>query len=107
MKVLYNIWDLTHYQIGKISGQEKICNSCIQWEDKSFCDTYSLFVSDISGHKSLNSFFTYQKIKILDKYVDYINIFLEEKATILREITDLDQHAIKLQKNYQPSYSLI
>ena len=40
-----------------------------------------------------------KKVKILVKYSDFLNIFLEEKTLILPEIINLNQHAIKFQKN--------
>lgn len=38
-----------------------------------------------------------KKVKILFKYSDFSNIFLEKKALVLPELTKLNQHAIKLQ----------
>lgn len=37
-----------------------------------------------------------KKILILNKYLDLSNVFLEEKVSILLEITKLNQHTIKL-----------
>ena len=48
-----------------------------------------------------------KEVKIPTKYSDFSNIFLEEKASILSEVTDLNQHAIKLQKDQQPPYGPI
>ena len=45
-----------------------------------------------------------KKMQILSKYSDFSDVFLEEKALILLEITALNQHAIKLQENQQPPY---
>ena len=51
-----------------------------------------------------------KKVQILFKYLDFLDIFLEEKTLILLETIDLNQHTIKLQKAYQlpyrPIYSL-
>lgn len=44
-----------------------------------------------------------KKVKISAEYSDFSNIFLEEKALVLSEITNLNQHAIDLQKSQQPS----
>ena len=43
-----------------------------------------------------------RKIKIPTKYSDFLDVFLEEKASILLEITEVNQHAIKLQEDQQP-----
>ena len=37
-----------------------------------------------------------KEVKILAKYLGFLNIFLEEKALVLPEITKLNQHTIKL-----------
>lgn len=41
---------------------------------------------------------------ILDKYLDFLNVFIEKKAAILPEITNSNHHAIKLQKGDQSPY---
>ena len=48
-----------------------------------------------------------KEVKIPTKYLDFSNVFLEEKASILLEVTELNQHAIKLQKDQQPPYKPI
>ena len=48
-----------------------------------------------------------EKMNILTNYLYFSDIFLEKKALILLEITDLNQYAIKLQKDSQLSYRLI
>lgn len=40
-----------------------------------------------------------KKAKILAKYSDFLNIFIEEKTLILLEIINLNQYIIKLQEN--------
>ena len=51
-----------------------------------------------------------KKVKILIKYLDFLDIFLEEKALILSEAIKLNQNAIELQKGqllfYRPIYNL-
>ena len=37
-----------------------------------------------------------KEVKILTKYSDFSNVFLEEKALILLETTELNQQAIEL-----------
>ena len=39
-----------------------------------------------------------EEVKIPTKYSDFSDVFLEEKASILPKATELNQHAIKLQK---------
>ena len=39
-----------------------------------------------------------KKVKILTKYLDFSDVFLEKKTAILVKATKLNQHAIKLQK---------
>ena len=48
-----------------------------------------------------------KKIKILAKYSDFLDVFLNKKTLILLEATKMNQHAIELQKDYQPSYGPI
>ena len=49
-------------------------------------------------------------LKILTKYSDFSDVFLEKKTSILPKATELNQHVIKLQKDqqlpYRPIYSL-
>ena len=51
-----------------------------------------------------------EEVKIPTKYSDFSDVFLEEKASILPKVTELNQHAIKLQEGqqlpYRPIYSL-
>lgn len=51
-----------------------------------------------------------KKVKILIKYSDFLNLFLEKKAVILPKIINLNQYIIKLQKDqqlfYRPIYKL-
>ena len=51
-----------------------------------------------------------KEVKILDKYLDFTNFFLEEKALVLPECTKLNKHVIDLEKGkqlpYKPIYSL-
>lgn len=37
-----------------------------------------------------------KKVTIKKKYLDFINVFLEKKASILLKITNLNQYAIEL-----------
>ena len=48
-----------------------------------------------------------KEFKIPSEYLDFLNVFLEEKALILLEATELNQHAIKLQEGQQPPYGPI
>ena len=48
-----------------------------------------------------------EKVKIPTKYSDFSDVFLEEKASILLEATEINQHAIELQKGQQPPYGPI
>ena len=51
-----------------------------------------------------------KEVKIPTEYLDFSDVFLKEKALILPEATEMNQHAIKLQKDqqlpYRPIYSL-
>ena len=48
-----------------------------------------------------------KEVKILEEYLDFANIFLEEKALVLPECIKLNQHAINLENGNQPPYRLI
>ena len=45
-----------------------------------------------------------KEIQISSEYSDFSDVFSEEKASILPEATELNQHVIKLQKSQQPPY---
>ena len=48
-----------------------------------------------------------RKVKILDKYLDFVNIFSEKKVLVLPEHTELNKHAINLKKGKQLAYGPI
>ena len=48
-----------------------------------------------------------KKVQILFKYSDFSNGFSKEKTSILLEASNLNQHAIELEKSQQPPYRLI
>ena len=48
-----------------------------------------------------------KKVKISTKYSDFLDVFSEEKALILPKATELNEHAIELQKGQQLPYRLI
>ena len=68
---------------------------------------YVTFFALISVHldrkAQITSLFI-KKVKISDKYSDFVNIFLEKKALVLPECTKLNKHAINLEKGKQLSY---
>ena len=45
-----------------------------------------------------------EEMKIPTNYLDFSDVFSKKKASILLEITELNQHAIELQKSQQPLY---
>lgn len=51
-----------------------------------------------------------QEMKILAKYLDFLNVFSNKKALVLFELTKLNYYSIKLRENnqllYKPIYSL-
>ena len=48
-----------------------------------------------------------KKVKILDEYLDFANVFSKEKALVLPECTELNKHTINLENDKQPLYGLI
>ena len=48
-----------------------------------------------------------KEAKIPTKYSDFSDVFSEEKASILPEATEMNQHAIELQEGQQPPYGPI
>ena len=48
-----------------------------------------------------------EKVKILDKYLDFTNIFSEKKALILPKRTELNKHAMNLEDGKHLSYGPI
>ena len=53
------------------------------------------------------AFLLTKKVKIPDKYSDFANVFLEEKALVLPECIELNEYAIDLEDNKQPPYGSI
>ena len=56
------------------------------------------------------SSFLNEEVKILDEYLDFANVFLEEKASVLLKHIELNEHIIKLENGkqlpYRPIYCL-
>ena len=48
-----------------------------------------------------------EEVKILDRYLYFADVFLEDKVLVLLERIDLNKHAIKLEDGKQPPYGLI
>ena len=48
-----------------------------------------------------------EEVQIPSEYSDFSDIFSEEKALVLPEATELNQHAIELQEGQQPLYGPI
>ena len=48
-----------------------------------------------------------KKVRILDEYSDFTDVFLEEKAIVLSECNKLNKHAINLEDGKQPPYGPI
>ena len=48
-----------------------------------------------------------EKVKILEEYSDFTDVFSEEKALVLPEQTESNQHAIELEEGKQPPYGPI
>ena len=48
-----------------------------------------------------------KEVEIPDKYSDFTNVFLEEKALVLPECSKLNEHIIDLEDNKQPLYGSI
>ena len=50
------------------------------------------------------AFLLTEEVKIPDKYSDFTDVFSEEKALVLPEHTELNEHAIDLEDGKQPPY---
>ena len=53
------------------------------------------------------AFLLIKKVKILEKYLDFTDVFSEEKALVLTECTELNKHVINLADGKQPPYGPI
>ena len=53
------------------------------------------------------AFLFIKEVKIPDEYLDFTNIFFEEKALVLHKCTKLNEHAIDLENSEQPPYGPI
>lgn len=61
---------------------------------------------NIYDSKSSNNFANYQKVVILVKYLDFINIFLKKLTIKLFEQLNIKKYAINLKLDKQPFYKL-
>ena len=50
------------------------------------------------------AFLLIEEVRISNKYSNFADIFFEKKTLVLPECTELNQHAINLENNKQPSY---
>ena len=48
-----------------------------------------------------------EEVQIPSKYLDFLDVFSEEEALILPEVTEMNQHAIELQEGQQSPYGPI
>lgn len=66
-------------------------------------ETFVIYVAFISitylAKKPQIASFFMKNVQILNKYLDYAFIFLEEKTALLEEFTNLNQYTINLQKS--------
>ena len=53
------------------------------------------------------AFLLIEEVKIPDEYLDFTDVFSEEKALVLPERTELNEHAIDLEDGKQPPYGPI
>ena len=53
------------------------------------------------------AFLLVEKVRIPDKYSDFANVFSDKKTLMLPELTKLNEHAIHLENDKQPSYGPI
>ena len=60
-------------------------------------------VIDLAREAQIASLLT-KKVKIPDEYLDFTNVFSEEKALVLSEGTKLNGYVIKLEDGLQPPY---
>ena len=49
------------------------------------------------NRKAQIAFLLNEKVKILDKYLDFTNVFSKKKALVLSKCTKLNKHAIDLE----------
>ena len=53
------------------------------------------------------AFLLAKEVRIPDKYSDFADVFSKEKALVLPEYTELNEHAIDLEDGKQPPYESI
>ena len=61
--------------------------------------TFLLTMAIYPARKAQIALLVAEKVKIPIKYLDFLDIFLKDKALILPKITELNQHAIELQES--------
>ena len=65
-------------------------------------------IPGIYQHKEAQiAFLLIKKVKILDKYLDFANVFLEKKALVLPKRTKLNKYTINLENGKQVFYGPI
>ena len=81
--------------------------------DENF-ETFVVYVASLNlvpgihpNRKTQISFLLTKKVKIPNKYSDFTNILSKEKALVLPECIELNEHAIDLEDGKQLPYRLI
>ena len=60
--------------------------------------TFILTIVIYLAKKTLVALLLVEKMQIPTKYSDFLDVFLQKKASILSKVTKINQHAIKLEK---------
>lgn len=106
-KVLFNIQQI------KLINKKKFLKPALNKNSEIVVMSIAILEALLAGmlidpnRKTQIVFLFIKKITILNKYSDFINIFLGKKTMILRKQIYLNEHATKLVKDKQLPYRLI
>ena len=94
----------------ELIDKKEFAKAVLDENSKTFV-VYVAFLSPVPGiypdkEAQIASLFN-KKDKIPDKYLDFVNVFLEKKTLVLLERTKLNKYTINLEDGKQPPYGLI
>ena len=91
----------------EIFDQKKFAKTAFNKNFEAFVLHVSSLKSRMSIHPARNAqlaLLLTQKVTVLTKYSDFVDVFLKKLANVFSEQTGSNKHAIKLEKGKQPAY---
>ena len=94
----------------KLINKKKFAKAALDENSETFViyvASFNLVPRIHPDRKAKIAFLLTKEVKILDKYSDFIDVFLEKKALVLPKRTKLNEYAINLEDDKQPLYGPI